>query len=291
MLTFERIEQLRSLGRAIKAKSDGCLPNVDATLRRLVPLKKGTKMEKYFAGHGVCKGKLVKEEEVDSPRDAGQQVKAWLVKYDSDGHEEHFEEFELRSGRDGPAPAAGDGRPVLVVRDLPERAKVCDQLTPGFDYLEARITGTCDAQYSCATMHDICDKVRAFDPNFASAHVNDYFIDSMDVIKPLVGLGMLSDLKRELHKYLAAAIAAPPFNRASVNDYSEELLKWWRINGSSFPAWARAARVVFALSPNSASCERVFSLLESMFDEEQRSTLADALQAALMLRYNNRRVG
>ena len=68
-------------------------------------------------------------------------------------------------------------------------------------------------------------------------------------------------------------------------------MKWWRINGSSFPAWTRAARVVFALSPNSASCERVFSLLESMFDEEQRSTLADALQAALMLRYNNRRVG
>ena len=40
--------------------------------------------------------------------------------------------------------------------------------------------------------------------------------------------------------------------------------------------------IVFALTPNSASCERVFALLERLFDEEQRSTLADAIQAALI---------
>ena len=55
--------------------------------------------------------------------------------------------------------------------------------------------------------------------------------------------------------------------------------------------WALAARIVFAISPNSASCERVFSLLERLFDEEQRSSLADMIQAALMLVYNKRRVG
>ena len=66
----------------------------------------------------------------------------------------------------------------------------------------------------------------------------------------------------------------------------------WRVNGSRFPAWALAARIVFAISPNSASCERVFSLLERLFDEEQRSSLADMIQAALMLVYNyERRVG
>ena len=200
-------------------------------------------------------------------------MKAWLVKYDADGVTEHFEEFELRSGKDGPAPAAGDGKPVLVVRGLPERDAVFDKLTPGFDYLEARITGTCEAQYSCVAMYAICDKVRAFDPNFATAHVDTAFIDSMVVITPLAGLGMLSDLKRELPMYLAAAAGAPAFNKASVNDYTEALLKWWRVNGAQFPAWALAARIVFTLSPNSASCERVFSLLERMYDEQQRSTL------------------
>ena len=51
--------------------------------------------------------------------------------------------------------------------------------------------------------------------------------------------------------------SAPGFNKASVVDYTEGILKWWRINGGSFKAWALAARVVFAISPNSAACERV----------------------------------
>ena len=48
MLTYERIKELRAFGRAIEAEEDGCLPNVDAVLRRLIVLKKGTQLEKYF---------------------------------------------------------------------------------------------------------------------------------------------------------------------------------------------------------------------------------------------------
>ena len=218
-------------------------------------------------------------------------VKAWLVKYESDDHEEHFEEFELRSGKDGAAPSTGDGKPVLIVRDLQERADICNKLTPGFDYLESRVTGTCEAPYSCANMYAVCDVVRAFDPNFAAVYVDAAYVDSMDVMTPLAGLRLLADLKRELHKYLAAANSAPAFNKANVDEYSAGLLKWWRVNGSQFPAWAQEARIAFAISPNSASCERVFSLLDRMYSEDQRSTLADAIQASLMLSYNTRRVG
>ena len=66
MLTYNRIEELRSFGRAIKAKQDGCLPNVDATLRKLMKLKKDVIIEKYYASHGVCTAKLVKTEKVAS---------------------------------------------------------------------------------------------------------------------------------------------------------------------------------------------------------------------------------
>ena len=69
------------------------------------------------------------------------------------------------------------------------------------------------------------------------------------------------------------------------------MLKWWRSNGNSFPAWATAVRIVFALSPNSAACERVFSLLKRMFGDERMSALADYVRATLMLRFNERRVG
>ena len=50
-----------------------------------------------------------------------------------------------------------------------------------------------------------------------------------------------------------------------------------------------------AVSPNSASCERVFSsvfsLLKNLFGEQQMAALADYVQAALMLNYNQRSVG
>ena len=52
-----------------------------------------------------------------------------------------------------------------------------------------------------------------------------------------------------------------------------------RTYSSAFPQWALAARIVFAISPNSASCERVFSLLKLMFGEDQITTLADAIRA------------
>ena len=62
--------------------------------------------------------------------------------------------------------------------------------------------------------------------------------------------------------------------------------------GCSVGTWEEAAsRIVFALTPNSAQCEPVFSLLKVMFSPQQGSALADYIQGALMLRYNKRTVG
>ena len=63
------------------------------------------------------------------------------------------------------------------------------------------------------------------------------------------------------------------------------------MNAKVIPAWALAARIVFAISPNSASCERVFALLKHMFGDQQASTLSDYIQVALMLAYNMRKIG
>ena len=79
--------------------------------------------------------------------------------------------------------------------------------------------------------------------------------------------------------------------RGHINRLADAILGWWRDNSSTFPAWALAAHIVFAVSPNSASCERVFALLKNLFGEEQMSALADYVQASLMLNYNGREVG
>ena len=60
---------------------------------------------------------------------------------------------------------------------------------------------------------------------------------------------------------------------------------------SKFPTWAFVARIVFSFTPNSAACERVFSLLKFMFGDQQWATLGDYIQAALMLSYSERAVG
>ena len=117
----------------------------------------------------------------------------------------------------------------------------------------------------------------------------------MAAITPLRSLDMLDQLKQEAPLYRAAAGSAGAFDKSSVADYTDAMLTWWRTNGGSFPrsfpAWALAARIVFASSPNSASCERVFALLRNLFGELQMKSLADYVQAALMLNYNQRSVG
>ena len=47
------------------------------------------------------------------------------------------------------------------------------------------------------------------------------------------------------------------------------------------------------MRPNSAACERVFSMLKRMFTEQQISAVGDYIRAALMLAlaYNGRNVG
>ena len=81
------------------------------------------------------------------------------------------------------------------------------------------------------------------------------------------------------------------FNKASVQEYTTELLKRWKINNPTIPTWAKAARIIFAMTPSSAASERVFSLVECMFGKDQLSSLADQLQGAVMLKYNKRHVG
>ena len=101
---------------------------------------------------------------------------------------------------------------------------------------------------------------------------------------------LIDGMKLELDKY-ATAVADVSISRADVQEFTDDVLTFWRTHKSELPMWARSARIVFAMSTNSASCERVFSLLANMFGDNQNSALGDLLQGSLMLRYNKREVG
>ena len=100
----------------------------------------------------------------------------------------------------------------------------------------------------------------------------------------------MPELKRELPAYLVKC-AGTKIDSDSVKDFSECILQWWANNGSNFPTWAKAMRIVGSFTPNSAAAERVFSALKRMFGHAQMTSLADYIQAALMLYYNERVVG
>ena len=76
-----------------------------------------------------------------------------------------------------------------------------------------------------------------------------------------------------------------------VPNVTTDVLSFWANHGKDFPTWALAMQIVGSFTPNSAAAERVFSMLKLMFGDTQMSALADMIQAALMLRYNKRKVG
>jgi len=99
----------------------------------------------------------------------------------------------------------------------------------------------------------------------------------------------------ELPKYLAEAKGLI-VNRTDVDDFTEAVLQFWRNKVLLLPAWAGAARIVLAVGDLVQlgllrRCERVFSLLDSMFGKEQLRALADYVGRSLMLEYNKRTIG
>ena len=66
------------------------------------------------------------------------------------------------------------------------------------------------------------------------------------------------------------------------------VLKWWANFGHNIPAWQDAAFCLFSLALSSAAVERVFSQLNCMFADSQEHVKSDLIEAALMLRCNQR---
>lgn len=127
LLIYRRIQELRALGESIKHYDDGCLPNLQATLRATMDLTNGTEIVKDFPPHGTFSGFIVSSSKVASSLYPGQEALAYKVRYPSDGQREDLEEDEIR--------------PLLKTSHLPEFKAMCDKFHPAFEYLESRITG------------------------------------------------------------------------------------------------------------------------------------------------------
>lgn len=262
LLVYRRIQSLRQLGESIKNYDDCCLPNVQALSRSWMKLEVGVEISKDFPPHGCFPGFIVSSSVVESTLYPGTEARAYKVRYPSDGEKEDLEEDELR--------------PLLKTHHLPQFQELCDNLHNVFQYIEDRFTGQCRDIYSCKEMYTACRLFQAFDPSFA-VNLKVEWVDE------LCNLPLLSDLsKAKLKQQLPAykALAGDwQVSHDDVKEFSTKVLSFWKRATSHFTEWTEAARIVFACSPNSAACERVFSLLNTMFGAERDTALADMVQA------------
>lgn len=195
--------------------------------------------------------------------------------YEVDGTTEDLQEDEIRKW-------------LIIDAADPTRKSIVEGLGKGFDYLEDRLNGRVQQDnFNCKEMYKVLDAISCYDPSFVDERdVDEEWVDKLTIVKPIAEHINLGKLKEELAIYRAAAKGVT-FNQSNIDAFSMSVLKWWRNHGQRFPNWAAAAIIAFSFTPNSASCERVFSLLDAMFGADQLSALSDIVQSAVMLRFRN----
>ena len=100
----------------------------------------------------------------------------------------------------------------------------------------------------------------------------------------------MAQMESELPKYLELVAKIKPKSQR-LNDKGKDtfsLLDWWRGNEGEVPTWSYVLRAVLANSPNSIPPERVFSILNDSFDDDQDRSLADYIEFSLQRQYNMR---
>ena len=97
-------------------------------------------------------------------------------------------------------------------------------------------------------------------------------------------------MKAELVKYNLLIKEIKPASERQDADGKDtfSLLDFWRANETHVPCFAYVLRAVLANSPNSVPPERVFSILNNTFGDDQDRALADYIELALQLQYNKR---
>lgn len=271
LLARRKLDALLSWGDKVGDQTDS-LPNVAALLRSKCDMTPGTKVYEYFAD--VTPPRYFRGEIV-APRSPG----LITIRYEDNCRIDQ-EEHEARQWVD--------------VREHPEWRRLVKAAKAGITYLRNRMTGDLPANqinYDCSGMFQVLNVIQAFDPTWAASNLSNESVRALAVVKPLRKL--VPDLVKEMDSYRCAAKHVSIDHTESVVDHSftTGVLKFFKEHRAEFPAWAQAARIVFAFTPNSAAAERVFSLLNSMFDDDQLNSLADYIQTAVMLCYNRRELG
>jgi hypothetical protein len=126
--------------------------------------------------------------------------------------------------------------------------------------------------------------------------VNKISVDDIDNLKlfklsehPQIG-PHIQDMKSEINKYhaLVQSIKSLDERKDVKGKDTFSLPEWWRCNSGSLPHFSFVLRALLTNAPNSCPPERLFSMFNATFGEDQRRAFGDYLELAMQSQYNKR---
>ena len=149
---------------------------------------------------------------------------------------------------------------------------------PAYDYFTSKFLNTGDQLQPAV---EIFKAARLFNPvKIAEIQPTAAILsDQLRKVHFLNNDACIDGLQRELPSYIAAA--------TDVNR-DIDALTWWGNHEQEIPNWAKACKKILLIQPSSAASERIFSLLENAFRDNQACALEDYIEASIMLQYNKR---
>ena len=163
---------------------------------------------------------------------------------------------------------------AVVQQKLIAYAKNC--VEPALNYFKQQLTLSLKVPLAAFKASQLFnpDTVELLNPDSSS-------VNALSVI-PFFSEEEIAGLKTELPRYLGKIAAIESDDSSNV-----DCLMFWKNSASTLPLWAAAVKKILVVQPSSAAVERVFSMLNNAFKDQQHNSLQDYLEASIMLRYNN----
>ena len=102
--------------------------------------------------------------------------------------------------------------------------------------------------------------------------------------------GMKSEIRVIKYQALVKSIKPLDQRKDAKGKDTFVLSDWWRCNSGELPHFAFVLRAVLTNAPNSCPPERLFSMFNATFGEDQKSSFGDYLELAMQSQYNKRNV-
>ena len=96
---------------------------------------------------------------------------------------------------------------------------------------------------------------------------------------PFTNNATIANQARELPQNIAAT-------EGVTGTCEDDKVSWWAAHRDTLLFWSAIVKKLLPIQPSSATAERVFSLLSSIFKAQQDSVPQDYNEASVMLRYN-----